>query len=125
MGIYFINMQIRIRKEYRAEARQANPREIVNSILHENLYLLEGEIKRYIRICYCNCTSTVKESKNTYLVYAYTRPAASCSYTYSTRCVCTGLLPIEPETRRSRKLQQQRFYRRESQSPCILVFPFI
>ena len=39
-----------IRKEYRAEARQANPREIVNSILHESLYLPEGEIKRYICI---------------------------------------------------------------------------
>ena len=36
-----------IRKEYRVEARQANPREIVNSILHESLYLSEGEIKRY------------------------------------------------------------------------------
>ena len=46
-----------------------------------------------------NCTSTVKESKNTYHVYAYTRPAASCSYTYFARCVCTGLLPIEPKTR--------------------------
>jgi len=43
-------MQDRIRKEYRAEARQANPREIVNSILHESLYLPEGEIKRYICI---------------------------------------------------------------------------
>ena len=43
-----------IRKEYRAEARQANPREIVNSILHESLYLPEGEIKRYIRIRDCN-----------------------------------------------------------------------
>ena len=43
-----------IRKEYRAEARQANPREIVNLILHESLYLPEGEIKRYIRIRDCN-----------------------------------------------------------------------
>ena len=43
-----------IRKEYRVEARQANPREIVNSILHESLYLPEGEIKRYICIRDCN-----------------------------------------------------------------------
>ena len=52
--ICFSNMQDQIRKEYSAEARQANPREIVNSVLHESLYLPEGEIKRYIRIRDCN-----------------------------------------------------------------------
>ena len=34
-----------IRKEYRVEARQANPREIVNSIFHESLYFARGRNK--------------------------------------------------------------------------------
>ena len=123
--ICFSNMQDQIRKEYSAEARQANPREIVNSVLHESLYLPEGEIKRYIRIRDCNVQVHINGEGKQEHVYAYTRPAASCSYTYSARCVCTGLLPIEPKTRRSRKLQQQGFYKKESQSPCILVFSFV
>jgi hypothetical protein len=40
-------------------------------------------------------------------------------------CLHTRLLPIELETRRSRKLQRQGFYTREGQSACILVFPFV
>ena len=89
MVICFGNMWDLIRKECRAEARQANPREIVDSILHESLYLLEGEIKRYIRIRDCNVQVHINgEGKQEHVSCIYVYKAGGIMFVYILCKVC-------------------------------------
>ena len=93
----------------------------------------EGCIAKYRKFgmsATSRCTSTMKETRTHIMyvscacVYMHGRPGVIFIYVLG-EIMCLQLLPIEPDTRQSRKFQQQGFYRRERQSPCILVFPFI
>ena len=87
----FSNMKDQIRKEYSVEARQANPREIVNLVLRESLYLPEGEIKRYIRIRIRDCNVQVHingEGKQEHVSCIYVYKAGGIMFVYILYKVC-------------------------------------
>jgi hypothetical protein len=121
------------------EGTRASPREIVNLIFHASLYLLKGEVKEYTHIrrlrghgyggegilFYLGQTQCLKARTHISCMCMYKASGVMFIYVLGMVCLRIGLLPIEPKTHRSRKLISKDSNRRGSQSPCILIFPFV
>jgi len=94
------------------EGTRASPREIVNLILHASLYLLEGDthIRRLRGHGYGGegilfyLGQTQRPEARTCISFMCKAGGVMFIYVLGKVCLRTGLLPIEPKTRRSRKL---------------------